>query len=342
MRMPELTQATAKIVINERPPFAAPTGRSLLATLKQQGIFIPSACGGHGICGLCQVKVRSGAGAYTSREAALLGKADRQAGMRLACQITVQRDLLLGIPNDFFNIREYKAEVIALRELTPDIREITLQLLSPPAIDFKAGQYIQLRIPPYENSPRTLYRAYSIASSPSVHGRLELEIRRVLNGIGTTYIFQKLKVHTHVIFNGPYGDFYLRDSSRPIVLIAGGSGMAPMKAMLAEMQEHNIHRIVRYFFGACTRRDLFLVDEMQALERSLPDFRFIPALSQPLPDDQWTGETGQITDVLDRHMDTPYHGETYLCGSPAMIQAAVTILKKKGVAKERIFYDTFG
>ena len=283
----------------------------------------------------------AGAGPCTSREEALLSEADRLAGMRLACQVRVELDLRLSIPNDFFNAREYNAEVVALRDLTPDIREITLQLRSPSAMDFKAGQYIQLRIPPYEQSRRTIYRAYSMASTPSAHGVLELEIRKVLNGAGTTYIFEHLTLNTPVVFNGPYGDFYLRESNRAIILIAGGSGMAPMKAMLLDIKERTIRRKTRYFFGARARRDLFLLDEMRQLEQSLPDFRFIPALSTPLPEDQWTGETGLITEVLDRHLENLYPGEAYLCGSPAMIQACIKILQQKGVAKDSIFYDTF-
>src|SRR5450830_903542 len=148
--MPESAGTAAEITINDRPPVVTPTGRSLLAALKEQAVCVPSACGGHGVCGLCRVKVLSGAGPCTSREEALLSEADRLAGMRLACQVPVERDLRISIPNDFFNAREYKAEVVALRDLTPDIREITLQLRSPPDMDFKAGQYIQLRIPPYE------------------------------------------------------------------------------------------------------------------------------------------------------------------------------------------------
>lgn len=332
---------TAQITINDRPAFPTPTGQSLLAALKAQSIFVPSACGGHGMCGLCRVKVLSGAGPCTDREAALLSEAERLTGMRLACQIPVERDLRLAIPNDYFTAREYKAEVTALRDLTPDIREITLQLRSPPVMDFKAGQYIQVRIPPYEQSRRTIYRAYSIASPPSARGRLELEVRHVLNGVGTTYLCKHLPLNTPVAFNGPYGEFYLRESERTIVLIAGGAGMAPMKAMLYDMQERNIRRKVRYFFGARARRDLFLMPEMQALARSLPDFRFIPALAKPLPEDQWTGETGLITEVLCRQLENPYPGEAYLCGSPAMIQACIKILREKGVAKDRIFYDAF-
>lgn len=316
-------------------------GQSLLTALKAQAVFVPSACGGHGICGLCRVKVLAGAGPCTAREEARLSESDRLAGMRLACQVRVERDLRLTIPNDYFHAREYKAEVVALRDLTPDIREITLQLRSPPAMDFKAGQYIQLRIPPYKQSRQTIYRAYSMASPPSARGRLELEVRQVLNGIGTTYLFKHLPLKTYVVFNGPYGEFYLRESNRSIILIAGGSGMAPMKAMLCDMRERKIRRNVRYFFGARARRDLFLMDEMQALEQSLPDFRFIPVLSRPLPDDQWTGKTGLITEVLDRHLENMYSGEAYLCGSPAMLEACIKILRKKGVAKDRMFYDTF-
>ena len=339
--MPEPAGTTAEITINDRPPVETPTGQSLLAALKEQTVFVPSACGGHGVCGLCRVKVLSGAAPCTSREEAILSEADRLAGMRLTCQVPVKRDLQISIPNDFFNVREYKAEVVALRDLTPDIREITLQLRAPSAMDFKAGQYIQLRIPPYEQSRRIIYRAYSIASPPSARGRLELEVRQVLNGVGTTYLFKHLALNTNVVFNGPYGEFYLRESNRSIILVAGGSGMAPMKAMLDDMQARKIRRNVRYFFGARARRDLFLMDEMQALQQSLPDFRFIPALSKPLPEDQWTGATGLITEVLDRHLENLYPGEAYLCGSPAMIQACIKILQKKGVAKDRLFYDTF-
>lgn len=316
-------------------------GQSLLAALKAQNIFIPSACGGHGICGLCRVKVLAGAGPYTTREEALLSDADRQAGMRLACQVQVERDLRLTIPNDFFHAREYKAEVVALRDLTADIREITLQLRSPPAMDFKAGQYIQFRIPPYATVRRVTERAYSIASPPSARDRLELEVRRVLNGVGTTYIFEHLHLNTPVIFNGPYGNFFLQASDRDIILIAGGSGMAPMKAMLLDIKERTIRRKIRYFFGARKRANLFLLDEMHQLEQSLPDFRFIPALSKPLPEDQWNGETGLVTEVLERHLQDQYPGEAYLCGSPAMIQACIKVLCKKGVANDRIFYDTF-
>lgn len=334
-------ETAAAITINERPPFSAATGQTLLAALKGQGVFVPSACGGHGKCGLCRVKVRDGAGAFTDRENALLSEEDRRSGMRLSCQVKVERDLRLTIPDDYFHAREYKAEVIGLRNLTTDIREIRLQLKSPTAMDFKAGQYIQFRIPPYDNVRRITYRAYSIASPPSERDRLELEVKQVLNGIGTNYIFNHLQPNAPVLFNGPYGNFYLRDGGTPVIMIAGGSGMAPMKAILQDMRDKGIERTTRYFYGARSKQDLFLLDELHALESSLPDFRFIPALSNSSAEDQWNGETGLITEAVDRHVIKNVPAEAYLCGSPAMIEACIKVLRGKGIDDRRIFYDAF-
>jgi len=163
----------------------------------------------------------------------------------------------------------------------------------------------------------------------------------VPNGICTTYVFNHLKVGDAVTINGPYGDFYLRDSDRDIVFVAGGSGMAPIKSILLDMAEKGSTRKATYFFGARARRDLFLVEEMRELEKRLPAFRFVPALSNPAPEDQWNGETGLITDVLGRHFDHLDHHEAYLCGSPGMIDACVKVLKSKGLPEELIFYDKF-
>ncbi|MBI2437666.1 MAG: 2Fe-2S iron-sulfur cluster binding domain-containing protein [Lentisphaerae bacterium] len=354
--MPE-PATTAEITVNDRPAFAVPTGQSLLMALQTHNIFVPSACGGHGLCGLCRVQVLSGYGgparnspeqsrtgasnALSPREEEHLSASERRAGQRLACQVKVERDLRLAIPEDFFHAREYKAEVIALKDLTPDIRGITMQLKSPPDMDFKAGQYIQFRIPAYATGRRITYRAYSLASPPAQRGVLELEVKQVLNGIGTTYVFKYLKLHDQVVFHGPYGDFFLRESDRLAVLVAGGSGMAPMRSILLDMRDRKVGRRVRYFYGARARRDLLLLDELPTLEQTLPDFQFIPALSAPLPEDQWRGETGLISDVLARRLEEHFPGEAYLCGSPAMIQACIKVLREKGVSDNLIFYDAF-
>jgi len=228
-----------------------------------------------------------------------------------------------------------------MRDLTPDIRELQLRLIDPPVIDFKAGQYIEFQIPRYEQVQRLSFRAYSIASPPSSSGRIELEIREVPEGLGSTYIFKHLQLHDRVRFHGPHGHFYLRESPHPLIFIAGGSGMAPIKSILYDMRDKHVARSARYYFGARDRRDLFLIDEMKRLESDLPDFKFIPALSEPLADDSWEGETGLVSDVVERHIVPGQATDAYLCGSPGMINACLAMLLRKGFDKNRIYYDKF-
>lgn len=316
-------------------------GRPLLSTLMGQGIFIPSACGGRGSCGLCKVAVESGVGEYGPTELPWITEEDRKKNIRLSCQIKVKRDMQILIPEELFSIQEYKTEVTAIRDLTYDIKEVTLKLKEPGVISFAAGKYIQFVVPAYELTADPVYRAYSISSSPSEKDKVELEIRLVPNGICTTYVFSYLKVGDAVTINGPYGDFHLRESDRDIIFVAGGSGMAPVKSILHDMVEKGIQRKATYFFGARAVRDLFLVEEMRELEKKLDNFKFIPALSEPLADDKWEGETGLITEVLNRHFSTLDHHEAYLCGSPGMIDASISVLKGKGLPEELIFFDKF-
>ncbi len=316
-------------------------GQSLLSTLKEQGVFIPSACGGRGSCGLCKLKVESGAGEISPTESPWLGEAERAAGIRLSCQVKVKRDMELRVPRELFSIRQYETRVLSIRDLTYDIKEVTLGLVDPPEMDLVAGKFVQFEAPAYGSSPDPVYRAYSIASPPSRKNEIQLEIRLVPEGICTTYVFTRLKVGDKVAINGPYGDFYLRESGRDIIFIAGGSGMAPIRSMLLDMAEKGSTRRATYFFGARAMRDLFLLDEMAELERRLPNFRFVPALSSPAPGDDWKGETGIVTEVLGRHFESLAEREAYLCGSPGMIDASVKALTAKGMSEDRIFYDKF-
>jgi Na+-transporting NADH:ubiquinone oxidoreductase subunit F len=316
-------------------------GRPLLSTLSAEGIFIPSACGGRGSCGLCKLAVRSGAGEYSPTELPWITEADRKAGIRLSCQLKVKRDFEILVPEELFNIKQYETTVSSIRDLTYDIKEVTLKLKDSQALEFKAGKYVQFVVPAYELTPDPVYRAYSISSQPSRKEEVELEIRLVPNGICTTYVFQHLKVGDTVSINGPYGEFHLRDSDRDIIFVAGGSGMAPIKSILLDMLERGIRRKATYFFGARAVRDLFLIDEMREMEKKLPGFRFVPALSNPEPGDNWEGERGLITEVLDRHFERLDHHEAYLCGSPGMIDASIKVFKSKGLPEELIFFDKF-
>ncbi len=329
------------IKINNEKEIKVKGGKPLLSTLMEEKIFIPSACGGRGSCGMCKVKVLSEAGNYLPTELPWISEEEKKENIRLSCQLKLKKDISIQIPEELFNVKEYRCTVSSLKNLTYEIKEVRLRLVEPNEINFRAGQYIQFEVPEYELTKERVYRAYSIASPPSSKNEIELEIRLVSNGICTTYIFQYLKEGDEIIINGPYGEFYLRESDNEIVFIAGGSGMAPIKSMLLDMAEKKINRKATYFFGARSLRDLFLLDKMKELEESLPNFRFIPALSEPKPEDNWTGETGLITEVLDRHISNGENIDAYLCGSPGMIDASVRVLTSKGVPENRIFYDKF-
>ena len=315
-------------------------GSPLLGTLMEQGVFIPSACGGKGTCGECKVRILEGGGPIAPTEAPLLGDQERRANLRISCQVKVRNDLFIQVPPELFSVREYQAVVEQIRDLTHDIKEVRLKLLEPGEIDFTAGQYVQLQTPPY-GSNESVYRAYSVSSPPDQKDRLELIIRLVPGGICTTWVFEHLQEGDKVSLNGPYGTFRLSDSDREMVWVAGGSGMAPFWSMVRFMKAHGLRRKCTYFFGAVRKRDLFLVEELQQLDRELDWFTFVPALSGPAAEDNWSGETGLITEVVDRHIADGSNLEGYLCGSGGMIDAAVKVLLKKGIPPDHIFYDKF-
>ena len=329
------------IKINNDKELKVEGGSSLLTTLKQEEVFIPSACGGRGSCGLCKVKILEGGGELLPTEEPWLDEEERKDSIRLACQIKVRNDMHLSIPEELLNVQQFRTTVESLRDLTHDIKEVVLKLEDPHTMDFKAGQYIQLEVPEYELTDESVYRAYSLASCPSQHGKIELEIRYVPDGICTTYVHKHLAEGDEITINGPYGEFVLSDTDKDMICIAGGSGMAPVNSILLDMEGKDSKRKVQYFFGAKSKKDLFLVEEMKELESKLSDFKFIPALSEPSPEDDWDGETGLITEVVARHIDDASDKEAYLCGSPFMIDACIEVLRKKGMPEENIFYDKF-
>ncbi|MHC4982395.1 MAG: FAD-binding oxidoreductase [Planctomycetota bacterium] len=316
-------------------------GQPLLQALKDEGIFIPSACGGRGTCAYCKCRVTEGGGPIVPTEEPLLTEAERQSGVRISCQVKVRNDLSILIPDELFSVREYRGTVQRIRDLTHDIKELRIRLIAPETIEFTPGQYIQLETPPYGDNEEGVYRAYSISSPPSDDRCVELIIRLVPGGICTTWVFTLLKEGDEVTFNGPYGRFGLSDSDAEMIWIAGGSGMAPFWSLVRHMKEKNIGRPCTYFFGAVKKRDLFLTGELAQLESELPWFRFIPALSGTNGDEDWSGERGLITEVVGRHLQDGSGKEGYLCGSAGMIDAAIKVLKQKGISDDRIVYDKF-
>lgn len=336
-----LNYDTCRLDINDgRKVLEVEGGSSLLNSLAEKNIFIPSACGGRGSCAYCKLKVTSGAGPVSPVEEPSLSPEERASNIRLACMVKVRRDLQIEIPEDLFSVRRFKARVARKKPLTHDIVELRLDLLEPAAIEFEAGQYIQLESAEYKGREAVM-RGYSISSRPADNQHVELIIRLVPDGICSTWVFEHLNVGDNATFSGPYGLFHLSDTQAPIICIAGGSGMAPIWSIVRDMKDKGITRPTTYFFGALTQKDLFFPDEFRQLENECPWFKFVPALSKEPQDSTWTGERGLITDVVARHFpDTSQH-EAYLCGSGGMIDAAIAVLVKNGMPEDNIFYDKF-
>lgn len=322
---------------------SVPGGNSLLSTLNSEKIFLPSACGGRGTCAYCKCRVVEGAGPLLPTEEPLLNDEEISQQIRLACQVKVKQDIAIHIPDELFNIKEFTAKVSLIKDLTHDIKLVRFNLIDPPEINFVSGQYVQLQSQPYEHVKQSVSRAYSISSPSFEKNFIELIIRLVPEGICTTWVHFHLKEGDEVKFVGPMGDFRMHDGDGEFIMVAGGSGMAPMAAILAEMAKERNTRKGTYFFGAVSKRDLFYSDEMQTYQKDLPNFTYVPTLSQAKPEDNWQGQSGLITIPLEDYLtkiDTST-AQAYLCGSPGMINACVNIFKKHGVTDERIFFDPF-
>ncbi|HTD19048.1 MAG TPA: FAD-binding oxidoreductase, partial [Ktedonobacteraceae bacterium] len=249
--------------------------------------------------------------------------------------INYDEDIIrLGIP-----IESFRTVVEAIEPLTHDIKRLVLKCVDlQKRMKFSAGQYASLRVPGSEE-----FRAYSMANTPLSSDRLEFIIKVFPGGLFSGLLEGGITIGQEMEAKGPYGVFRLREKSDSnIICVGGGSGMAPIWSLLNDMAERGIKRKATYFYGARTRKDLFYLDRLQQLEERLADFRFVPALSMATAEDEWGGETGLITEVLERNLE-PGQIETqaYLCGPPPMIDAAIPVLIRKGISEDRIFFDKF-
>jgi Na+-transporting NADH:ubiquinone oxidoreductase subunit F len=331
-----------RVIINDgEREFSAQEDRPLLFALMRERIFIPSACGGKASCGQCRVHVRSGAPDHVQEERRILSQDEMARGVHLACQLRVRQEIRIELPRGYLDARQYRGTVSRIADVARDMREIDVDLVDPPAMAFLAGQYVQFVVPGTESDPQPLYRAYSMASPPSRPSRLTLLFARVPLGACTSYVFEKLGVGQAVCVNGPFGSFNVRDGQRPLLFVAGGSGIAPVRAMLMDMAERGVHRETTFFFSAHARADLLYMEELRALEGGLPSFRFIPVLSRPSAEDRWDGERGGLPSVIPRMMPSLEDHEAYLCGGPGLIDASIGAMKTRGLRDERVFFDKF-
>ncbi len=332
-----VTYGECKITINKEKILTVNGGDNLLSYFAQNKIFIPSACGGKATCSYCKIEVLSGGGHILPTEEVFIPRKDRLRGARLACQVKVKNDIEVLISPELLQTQEFKATVTKITDLTSDIKFVVLKLDEPTTINFKAGQYVQFKIPETDE-----FRAYSIASAPSQNNALDLTVRLVPGGLCSTYIHEALDINDQIALTGAFGDFYLReDSTRSIICIGGGCGMAPIRSILRHLEEKGMPRKVMYFFGARSKKDLFFSAELFATAKKFPNFKYIPALSEPKPQDSWEGEVGLITQVVERIMPENGDTEAYLCGPPPMIDASIKVLTQKGVKEIYIYYDKF-
>ena len=354
-------------------------GSSLLSSLASEKIFLPSACGGGGTCAMCKCTVLDGGGNILPTETSHISKQEAKRGLRLACQLKVKRDLKIRIPPEVLEIKKFECTVRSNRSVATFIKELVLELPGGLDFKFKAGGYIQIDIPAYDLSFRDFdieprfrpawdalklwdlktvntepcFRAYSMGSYPGEGNIVMLNVRiatppphvEAKPGIASSYIYS-LKPGDKVWISGPFGEFFAKDTSREMVYIGGGAGMAPLRSHIFDLfRNRKTGRKVSYWYGARSLREMFYREEFEKMATENPNFSFHLALSEPLPEDQWKGPTGFIHSVVyDRYLkahEDPAEIEYYLCGPPPMIAAVNKMLYDLGVEKEMISYDEF-
>jgi len=357
-------------------------GSTLLGTLADNQIFIPSACGGKGSCGVCKVKVLDGGGAILPTERSHISRGEVRDCVRLSCQVKVKQDLDIEIPPEIFNVRQWECRVRSNHNVATFIKELVLELPEGEDVPFRAGGYIQIEAPAgtydykdyaveeeykadwdqfnlwrYQavlDEPVT--RAYSMANYPDEKGVIMLNVRiaspppRAPEGTPpgkmTSYIFS-LKPGDKVTISGPFGEFFAKDTPAEMIYVGGGAGMAPMRShIFDQFRRVNTNRRVSFWYGARSLREAFYVDDFDAIASEHSNFKWHLALSEPLPEDEWAGKTGFIHQVLyDNYLKdhpAPEDVEYYLCGPPMMLKACMDMLDSLGVERENILFDDFG
>ncbi|TCJ11907.1 2Fe-2S iron-sulfur cluster binding domain-containing protein [Parasulfuritortus cantonensis] len=319
-------------------------GDNLLKAALDAGLAWPHNCR-VGSCGQCRSRLVSGKIKPLSDFSYVLDGADLDDGMILACQACLRSDVEIEVELDQPPVALSAAKTVSgciagSRQLTHDILELRVRL-DEPLPHYLAGQYADISVPGVVDQPRS----YSFACAPEneAAGHVSFHIRHVPNGRMTGWLHGGNRDGQKVTVSGPYGSFWLRESPAPMLCIAGGSGMAPIKALLEQVSSQGFRRKVTYIFGARTRDDLYCLDEMGAIEnRGNGQFHFLPVLSREPESSGWDGLRGRCTEILslDRFADIR-DSHAYLCGPPAMIDSAVQCLTGAGLSEKNIFYDKF-
>jgi Na+-transporting NADH:ubiquinone oxidoreductase subunit F len=376
-----VAEGNVEIEINHEKKIHVPIGSKLLTALAENNMFVSSACGGGGTCGQCRVQVKEGGGDILPTELSHISKREAKDGDRLACQVTVKQDMKIHVHDDVFGVKKWNATVRSNSNVATFIKELVLELPAGDTIDFRAGGYIQIECPPYKLKydqfdiderfrdewdkynlwkyesvvAEPAIRAYSMANYPEENNIVMLNVRiatppprndNVPPGIMSSYIFN-LKPGDKVTISGPFGEFFARETQNEMVFIGGGAGMAPMRShIFDQLQRLKSKRKISFWYGARSYREMFYVDDFNKLQEENENFKWYIGLSEPKPEDNWTGYTGFIHNILYenylKNHPAPEDCEYYMCGPPMMNSAVIKMLLDIGVERENIMLDDFG
>ena len=374
-------EVTIEINGDPEKTIKAAAGDKLLQTLANNGVFLSSACGGGGTCAQCKCLVTDGGGSMLPTEESHFTKRDAREGWRLSCQVPVKQDMKVEVEDEVFGVKKWECTVESNPNVATFIKELTLKLPEGENVDFRAGGYVQLECPPFEINfsdfdieeeyrgdwnhfkffdlktvnKENVIRAYSMANYPEERGVVKFNIRiatppprteGINPGIMSSYVFN-LKPGDKVTVYGPFGEFFAKDTDAEMVFIGGGAGMAPMRShIFDQLKRLKSTRKMSFWYGARSARELFYDDEYDALAAEFPNFNWQVAMSDPQPEDNWTGLTGFIHNVLFeqylRDHPAPEDCEYYMCGPPIMNQSVINMLLDLGVEPENIMLDDFG
>ena len=375
-----------KLTINGEKEAEVPIGGTLLSTLQGENIYLSSACGGSGSCGQCRCRVVEGGGEILPTETGFFSRKEQKEHWRLACQTKVKEDMQVIVPESVFGVKEWECEVVSNRNVSTFIKEFVVKLPEGEVMNFQSGSYAQITIPPYDikyadydidekfrgdwdhfdmwsltckNDTETI-RAYSMANYPAEGNIITLNVRiatppmdrathkwlPVSPGISSSYIFS-LKPGEQVRMSGHYGDFHIQDTDAEMLYIGGGAGMAPLRAQILHLfRTLHTGRKVSYWYGARSKKEIFYEEDFREIEKQFPNFSFHIALSDPQPEDNWTGYVGFIHQVIyDNYLkdhDAPEDIEYYMCGPGPMANAVKKMLEDLGVERSQLFFDDFG
>jgi Na+-transporting NADH:ubiquinone oxidoreductase subunit F len=378
-----------KILINGQDTIEVEAGSSILTTLSNKKIFLPSACGGGGTCAMCKCQVVSGGGEILTTEKIYFTRKQQQDNWRLGCQVKVKQNMEIKIPEEIFGIKKWECEVVSNDNVATYIKELVVKLPEGEFLEFVSGSYIQLDVPVCEIDFKTdlyniderfhddydkfniwdlkmkntepVFRAYSMANHPAEGNIMMLNIRlatppwdrnagRFMNvnpGICSSYTFA-CKPGDKVSISGPFGEFHIKPTNKEMIYIGGGAGMAPLRSHLFHLfhTKKERERKITFWYGGRSLREIFYTEQFREIEKESSNFQYNIALSEPLPEDNWTGYTGFIHQVLyDNYLKNhpePEEVEYYLCGPPMMNAAVFKMLDDLGVPTDNIAFDDFG